>query len=184
MDWELPTKVVIEQKEYQIRENCDYRVVLDVICALNDSELTNKEKIQCALYIFYEDSGNIEDIESAIKEMYRIINGGYKNATSSGSNHRLMDWEYDFGQIAPPVSRVIGYDVRTPGKYTHWYTFLGAYMEIGECVFSNIVSIRSKRAKGKKLEKWEMDFLREHREMVELPQKMTSEEMEELNEKW
>ena len=69
-----------------------------------------------------------------------------------------MDWEHDFQNIAPPVSRVLGYDVRTPNKYTHWWTFLGGYMEIGETTFSNVVSIRSKMAKGKKLEQYEKEF--------------------------
>lgn len=184
MMWDLPISVEINGKSHAIRNKCDYRVVLDVICALNDNELTEEEKAKCALVIFYEDASQINDFEMAIEEMFRIINGGQVEEQSNDNRPRLMDWEHDFSQLAPPISRVLGYDVRTPDKYTHWYSFLGGYMEIGECTFSTIVSIRSKKAKGQKLDKWEIDYLREHRKMVELPQKLTAEEEELLNSEW
>ena len=37
--WSLPISVEIDGTEYAIRNKCDYRVVLDVISALNDEEL-------------------------------------------------------------------------------------------------------------------------------------------------
>jgi hypothetical protein len=184
MMWDLPIAVEINGKSHAIRNQCDYRVVLDVICALNDNELTEEEKVKCALVIFYEEASQIEDFEIAIKEMFRIINGGEVDEQANDNKPKLMDWEHDFSQLAPPISRVLGYDVRTPDKYTHWYSFLGGYMEIGECTFSTIVSIRSKKAKGQKLDKWEIDYIREHRKMVELPQKLTAEEEELLNSEW
>lgn len=184
MMWDLPIAVEINGKSHPIRNKCDYRVVLDVICALNDNELTEEEKAKCALFIFYEDISAIDDFDTAIKEMFLIINGGEEQEESQEQKPSLMDWEHDFPQLAPPISRVLGYDVRTPSKYTHWYSFLGGYMEIGECTFSTIVSIRSKRAKGKKLDKWEEEYIREHRKMVELPRKLTAEEEEFLNSDW
>lgn len=182
--WDLPIAVEINGKQHPIRNKCDYRVVLDVICALNDNELTEEEKIKCALFIFYEDISKIDDFEIAIKEMFRIINNGEEEDQTYDNKPSLMDWQHDFPQLAPPISRVLGYDVRTQDKYTHWYTFLGGYMEIGECTFSTIVSIRSKRVKNQKLEKWEIDYLREHRKMVELPQKLTAKEQELLDSEW
>lgn len=184
MMWDLPVSVNINGKEHPIRNDCDFRVVLDVICALNDDELTKEEKIKCSLVIFYENVSEIDDLETAISEMFRIINGGSAQEETDEQGPKLMDWEHDFNQIAPPVSRVLGYDIRTPKKYTHWYTLLGGYQEIGECTFSTVVSIRSKRAKGQKLEKWELDYVREHRRLVELPKKMTQEEQNILNSDW
>ena len=184
MIWDLPVAVEINGKKHAIRNNCDYRVVLDAICALNDNELTDEEKVKCALFIFYEDVSKIDNFETAIKGMFRIINNGEEEDATPDNKPQLMDWEHDFTQLAPPISRVLGYDVRTPEKYTHWYSFLGGYMEIGECTFATVVSIRNKRAKGKKLEKWELEFLREHRKMVDLPQKLTTEEEALLNSEW
>jgi hypothetical protein len=184
MNWNFPVSVEINGKEHPIRNKCDYRVVLDVICALNDADLTDEEKAKCALFIFYEDFSQIDNFDLAIKEMFKIINNGEYEETSMDKKPQLMDWEHDFKQIAPPISRVLGYDVRNPDKVTHWYTFLGGYMEIGECTFSTVVSIRSKRAKGKKLEKWEEEYVQEHRKMIDLPQKLTAEEEEFLNSDW
>lgn len=187
MNYSLPYSVNIDGKELYIRNNCDFRVVLDVIEALNDEELTEQEKIQCALYIFYDDElTKTSNYEEAVKQMFIIINGGEEETeeTEQTKKPRLMDWKHDFQQIAPPISRVLGYDVRTPEKFCHWWTFLGGYMEIGECQFSNIVSIRSKRMKGKKLEKWEEEFYRENRKMVDLPQKLSKEEQEFLDSDW
>ena len=184
MMWDLPIAVEINGQSHPIRNKCDYRVVLDVICALNDNELTDEEKIKCALFIFYEDISAIDDFDTAIKEMFRIINGGEEQEENQEQKTQLMDWEHDFSQLAPPISRVLGYDVRTPDKFTHWFSFLGGYMEIGECTFSTIVSIRSKRAKRKKLDNWEQEYIRDHRKMVELPRKLTAEEEEFLNSDW
>lgn len=189
MNYDLPTEVRAGGKTYHITKKCEYRMVLDVIEALNDTELTDQEKVICSLLLFYEELTresirNCPDLDELTGEMLKIINGGEIDNTPD-NKPRLMDWEHDFRQIAPPVSRVLGYDVRTPGKYLHWWSFLGAYMEIGgDCTFATVVSIRNKRAKGQKLEKWELDFLREHREMVDLPQKLTSEEKAILASEW
>ena len=86
--------------------------------------------------------------------------------------------------MAPPISRTLGYSVRDAKNYTHWYDFIGAYMEIGECTFANIISIRNKKIKGKKLEKYEQEFYRENKKLVDLPQNLTEEEQEWLESDW
>lgn len=173
--YDLPISVEIDGQQFKIRENCDYRIVLRCIAALNDKDLEDDQKVMCAIIIFYEDYDRITDYQKAAEEMFRIIS---YDDQDNGETHKpqLMNWEKDFHQIAPPISRVVGYDVRTPGKYTHWWTFIGGYMEIGECTFATIVSIRAKKQKGKKLEKWEEEFYREHYDQINLPTKFTEEE--------
>ena len=145
-EYDLPLAVTIDGKQFNIRERCDYRIVLKCINALNDNDLTDEQRLQCALIIFYEDYDLIRDLQTAVNEMFRIIS--YDDTSSSDQQRpALMDWEKDFKQIAPPISRILGYDVRMPGKYTHWWTFMGGYMEIGECTFATIVSIRAKKQK-------------------------------------
>ena len=90
----------------------------------------------------------------------------------------LMDWEQDAALIIPAVNRVAGHEVRAE-KYIHWWTFLGYYMEIGESAFSQVVSIRQKKAKGKPLEKWEQEYYRENKRLIDLRTKYTHEECEE-----
>jgi hypothetical protein len=181
--WNLPAAVEIDGKEYAITNKCDYRMVLDVICALNDNELDDEQKLRTALYVFYEDISECTDIEKAVKEMFKIISYGEEDDGRGENKPRLMDWEHDFKVLVAPVNRVLGYEIRLV-DYLHWHTFLDAYFEIGECQFQTIVSIRSKRMKGKKLENWEQEFYRENKKKVDLPQNLTEEEQEWLDSDW
>ena len=89
-----------------------------------------------------------------------------------------MDWDQDADIIIPAINRVAGTgDVRAM-PYLHWWTFLGYYMEIGESLFSNIVQIRQKKAKRKKLEKWEQEFYRENKKLIDIKAKLSEEEEE------
>lgn len=180
MIWDLPIDVEINGKRFAICNKCDYRVVLSVIRTLEADDISDQEKIAIALMNFYEDLSECTDGDAAYQEMLKIINLGEEPDNNQANKPRLMNWEHDFAQIAPPINRVLGYSVRDPEKWTHWYDFVGAYMEIGECMFSTIISIRSKKAKGKKLEKHEQEFYAEHRKLVDLPIKLTAEELAEL----
>lgn len=186
---DLPEVVDNNGVELRIREKCDYRIVKKVIRALKDIELKDEERIQCALVIFYENYGEIKDVEDAVKQMNFIIDCGnqYKGESilnPTNNKMPIMDWDYDWDIIAPEINKVLGYDIRTPRKYTHWWTIIGAYMCIGKGTFNTVVGIRSKRAKNQKLDKWEIDYIREHRKIVELPRKLTAEEEEFLNSDW
>lgn len=183
MMWSLPISVEINGKEYAITNKCDYRMVLDVICALNDNDLDDEEKIKTALYVFYEDITDCTNLEKAVKEMYKIIAYGEEDNGKEENKPRLMDWKHDFPFLVSPINRVLNTEIRSI-DYLHFWTFLSAYYEIGECTFQNVVSIRSKRAKGKKLENWEQEFYRENKKMVDLPISMSAEEKEWLDEDW
>lgn len=52
-------------------------------------------------------------------------------------------------------------------------------MEIGESLFSQILSVRMKKAKGKKLEDWEREFYKENKTLIDLDVKYSEEELEE-----
>ena len=194
MSWNLPISVKIDGTEYAIRNKCDYRVVLDVIKALNDEDLDMQYRIQCALFIFYgnDELDTIEKVlkafrtkentQIAIDEMTKIISLGEEK--EQDDKPPIMDWEHDFNHIAPPINRVLGYSVRDENNYTHFYDFIGAYQEIGECSWANIVSVRSKRMKGKPLDKWEREFYNENRKLIDLPRKLTDEEQEWLDSDW
>ena len=194
MSWNLPISVEIDGTEYPIRNKCDYRVVLDVIKALNDEDLDMQYRIQCALFIFYGNDEldtqekvlkafrTKENTQRAIDEMTKIISLGEEK--EQDDKPQIMDWEHDFSHIVPPINRVLGYSVRDENNYTHFWDFIGAYQEIGECSWANIVSVRSKRMKGKPLDKWEREFYNENRKLIDLPRKLTDEEQEWLDSDW
>ena len=170
--YDLPVSCMIAEKEYPIRNRGDYRVVLDTISALNDPELTEQQKIYATLYIFY---GTIpEDIESAIKEMFLFINCGRVEKKQLQS-YKIMDWEQDFKILTAPINRVLGTEIRNL-SYLHWWTFIAAYAEIGDCTFANVVTIREKLRKGIKLERYEREFYQKNRDMIDLQSNLTREE--------
>ena len=185
MSWSLPVSVEIDGKVYNISKKCDYRLVLDILEILSDNDFSEKSRNLYALKNFYENFDFDEQrIERALKEMHKIIDLGNESEEKEENKPRIMDWKHDFPIIAPAVSRVLGYSVRSADKYTHWWDFIGAYMEIGECTFSNIITIRSKKQKGKPLEKWEQEFYRENKKLVDLPKNLTEEEKEWLDSDW
>lgn len=53
---------------------------------------------------------------------------------------------------------------------------MGLFSEIGEGTFATIVSIRDKKAKGKKLDKWELDYYKTHKSTIDLKKTYTDEE--------
>lgn len=168
--WEFPTSLVIAGKEYGI--NSDYRAVIKVFTALNDYELQNEDNyVQCAviLSLFYEDYERIslEHWQEALDRMKEFIDMGI---TEDSKSPRLMDWEQDAPILIPAINKVLNQEIRAE-KYIHWWTFLGAYMNIGESLFSNIIHIRNQKAKGKKLEKWEQEFYKANKSIIDFNKK-------------
>ena len=168
--YELPITIMIGDKEYPITNKGDFRMVLDCFSALSDKEILQQYRIIDCLKIFYEDINSDEDVrivfgdntEQAIKLMYDFFNC---NQTEIGNkvNHKLIDWERDAQIVCAAVNQVAQTEIRSE-PYLHWFTFMGYYISVGESVLSNVVTIRDKRYKGKKLEKHEKEFVKNNPE--------------------
>lgn len=187
--WKLPTSLNVGGTDYKIRT--DYRVILDILAAMNDSDIfepgmsqeeMQQEKVMTMLQILYVDFENMppRDWKEAAEKACDFIDCGIKD--DGNPKPRTMDWEQDAPLIVPAINKSVKIDVRSV-KYMHWWTFFGLYMEIGESTFSTVVSIRDKKRRGKKLEKWEQEFYRNNRHIVDLKSKKverSDEEKEEL----
>ena len=148
---QLPRELEVNGRMYAIRT--DFRDVLNILCAFSDPELEDGEKVYTCLYILFEDFDSIpeDDLEAAFTAALSFIDNGAK--PEEQKSPRVMDWEQDENLLFPAINKVAGCEVRS-AEYIHWWTFIGYYMEISEGVFSNVLSLRMKKAKGKKLEKW------------------------------
>lgn len=190
--YELPTTVTINETVYTIRNRGDYRMVLDCFQVLNDVELSENERILAFLIIFYEDFNDVESVlfldqdvlSELIDNAFLFFNCGQKNAPAE-TNYKTIDWEGDAQLISSAVNNVAGREIRAE-SYLHWWTFMGYFNAVGESALSTVVGIRSKIAKGKKLEKYEQEFRSENPQyfnwdMRTLKQK---EEDELLNQLW
>ena len=179
--WELPTSLQVGSSELKIRT--DFRVILDILTYFNDPEYEIDEQWEICLRILFTDEVfedfSSDEIQEAMRQAIWFIDMGMEE---DGKNkHRVMDWQQDAKIIIPSVNRVMGKEIRAL-EYLHWWTFLGAYMEIGESLFSQILSIRMKKAKGKKLDDWEQEFYRENKELVRLQERYTEDEKKEKEE--
>lgn len=171
----LPQSLNIDGEEYAI--NSDFRVALTIFEAYNDEALSDYEKMLCCLKCLFKEIPLNAD--EALKQANWFLDGG-DMPKSKKAPVKLMDWEYDQSIYFPAVNKVAGYETRE-AEYLHWWSFLGLFNEIGEGLYSQVMNIRSKRAKHKKLEKWEREFYNEHKELINIPEKLTEEEQEELD---
>lgn len=179
MNYGLPKTVTVGNVELDIRY--DFRVILTILELLQDPELEDQDKAEAIFELFYMAPEQIRDPKAAVEACYRFIDMGEKQGRKSP---RVMDWEQDFMYIIAPINRVLGKEVReVPYDFEsntgglHWWTFMGAYMEIGgDCMFSQIVSIRDKRARGKKLEKYEREWMNRNMSLIEFKHKYTDAE--------
>ena len=164
----LPITFDIEGKTYHIRDKGDYRMVLECFNALNDVELSEMERIITSIFIFYSDFEGVEDVlllyekelEELISKMFDFMNCGGQQAGSK-TDFKAVDWEADEQLICSAINNVANTEIRSV-EYCHWWTFMGYYCAIGESPLSTVVGIRSKIAKGKKLEKYENEFRRDN----------------------
>lgn len=172
----LPTSVEVNGATYQIES--DYRAVLDILTALVDSELDEQDKAEVALKIFYPDFGEmpVSDYQEALNQCFRFIDLG-QDPKEQKKQPDIMSWEQDFTLYIAPINRIAGCEIRAL-EYLHWYSFVGYYQEIGDCLFAQVVRIRDKKARGKSLDKQDREFYKRNRDIIDLKTTYTDAENE------
>lgn len=175
----LPKTLNVNGVERAIRS--DFRVALRIFQALNDIELKPYEKVIVLLDSLYEDFCEFafEEYETALKEAVFFLDGGKEYKETTRAAKKIIDWEQDEQIIFASINKVATKEIREL-EYVHWWTFLGYFSEISEGLFSTVVNIRSKKNKGKKLEKWEQDFYKNNKDLIDLKRTYTEEEKEEM----
>ena len=171
--YSLPTSVTLSGTEYPIRT--DFRVILEILTMLDDPELSDADKTEALLRMFYPERP--PDVPAAVDARLNFISP----RRPAGRPPQLVDWERDFDLIAGPVNHVLGYECRAC-EYLHWHTFLSAYQEISpDSLFASVLRLREKRMTGRKLEKDERAWYRKHRSLVDLPVRLSPQEKELFN---
>lgn len=168
--YRLPNDVLIGDKVVPFKS--DFRDILYIFQIFNDPDLLDHERIVLALENFYLTDDYQDDLELAVSEMMSFIRCGEEEESHTPKSSKpLYDWEQDYDIIVAPINRVVGQDVRGV-EHFHWWTFMSAFMEIGECTFSSYVSIRDKKNRGVKLEKWEERVYKDHKDKIVLNKKV------------
>ena len=175
--YKLPTSLRVGEVDYKIRT--DFDEILNILDAMNDPDFPDEGKGFVQIACLYENWRDIpqELYEEAIQIGNKFIDHGL--AEDDGKPQlKLMDWRQDANLIVPAVNAVAHTDIRLI-EHLHWWTFLDWFMEIRESLFSNVLNIRQKKAKHKKLEKHEREFYREHRTLIDLKERESEEAKQE-----
>ena len=179
----LPKSLKISDMEYPICT--DYRVALLILQAYNDVNLKDIEKCEILIKCLFQEPDKVfqsikseNDLKEIIEKSIWFLDCG-KDWEQKPYQPRIMDWEQDEQMIFSSVNKVAGFETREK-DYIHWWTFVGYMQEIEEGLFSTVLHIRKKKAKGKQLDKSELQFYNEHKNLIDLQKKYTDEEKEEM----
>jgi hypothetical protein len=164
---QLPQTLTVCGTEYDIRS--DFRNILTIIAAYNDDSLSETEKTLVCLRRMYPDleqmPRNEETFTAALQAAHTFIECKLSDDRPSP---KVVNWEKDEQLIFPAINKVAGTEVRMV-EYMHWWTFLGYFMSVDtDGLWGAVLTIRQKKARGKKLEKHEKEFLTQNPELCAL----------------
>jgi len=164
----LPRTLNVCGREYEIRS--DFRNVLRIIAAYNDKDLPDREKVFVCLSIIFKAVNTIprEHFPEAFKAASDFIEF---RLSEDKPSPKVVNWEKDEQILFPAINKVAGREVRSM-PYLHWWSFLGYFQAVDrEDLWGMVLTIRQKKAKGKKLEKYEKEFLTANRDLCALEYK-------------
>lgn len=162
---QLPKSLEVNGKSYEIKP--DYRNILRIISAFNATELSDTEKMYICLRRLYVNFFDMPaDDYVAAYEQATIFIECQVRADKPGP--KIVDWDRDEQMIFAAVNKVAGAEVRAV-EYMHWWTFLGYFQSIDrDDIWGFVLTIRQKRAKHKKLEKYEQEFYSANRSLIDV----------------
>lgn len=163
---QLPKTLTINGKSYRIRT--DFRNILRIFEAFADKDLSDKEKMLVCLRRMFVDFSKLpyDDYKKAYEQVYWFIGCG--KPEEKRPPVRTFNWIKDEPLMFPAVNKAAGLEVRAV-PYLHWWTFMGYFESIdAESLFGTVLSIRQKKARGKKLEKYEREFMQNNKALMAL----------------
>lgn len=177
----LPTSLNVNGREFAI--NADFRPCVNIMRMFERNDLTDCEKIECMVGILYEDEIPMSYFVDAAQSAVWFLNLGNEEdqKISAGSRNlgRLFSWEQDLKFIISAVDRSAGFSIRSKDFY-HFWEFMSAFFESGECVFNTLVHQRKLKKTGKQT-KADKEWWAENREIAELKTALTQDEQEILD---
>lgn len=175
----LPSSLSLQGQEYAI--NADWRPCVNIMRMFERTDLSDTEKVLCMVGILYRDEIPDRLMTEAAEQAVWFLNlgeaaDGKKSVLSLG---RLFSWEQDLKFIISAVDKSAGFSIRSREFY-HFWEFVSAFFETGECVFNTIVHQRKLKKTGKQ-SKADKEWWAENRDIAELKVELTSDEQEILD---
>lgn len=175
----LPSSLYLQGQEYAI--NADWRPCVNIMRMFERTDLSDTEKILCMVGILYEDEIPDRLMAEAAEQAVWFLNLGEAADSKKGvmSFGRLFSWEQDLKFIISAVDKSAGFSIRSK-KFYHFWEFMSAFFETGECVFNTIVHQRKLKKTGKQ-SKADKEWWVENRDIAELKVELTNDEQEILD---
>ena len=176
----FPTKCKIDERIYEF--NTDFRNCLKIMFALQDDDLTNNEKFYIMVSRLYKEIP--KNLEKAVEYAIKFLdcddgNRKEKMASESFNEACLYSFEQDAKYIYSAIKQTHGIDLETV-ENLHWWKFVYLFLDLDkDCQFYRIIDLREKKRKGK-LTKEEQEWCKKHKDIINLPVKLTPEEKEKL----
>ena len=143
---DLPTKIKVNNNIYDI--NYDYRTIILTIQAMEDSELTDYEKMIITVANIYKQPVPSEDFNEAYKKAVKFIDLG-KEENNNKTDIRLYSFKKDANYIFSGINATHYVDL-SKEKNLHWWKFMAMFMDMKtECMFGELVYYRKRKAEGK-----------------------------------
>lgn len=174
----LPVTLNVKGRDFAI--NADFRPCLNIMRMFERNDLTDREKIECMVGILFVDEIPDELLPDAAQEAVWFLNLG-EDVQGKGNRGigRLFSWEQDLKFIISAVDKSAGFSIRSREFY-HFWEFMSAFFESGECVFNTLVHQRKLKKTGKQT-KSDREWWAENRDIAELKIELTHEEQEILD---
>lgn len=175
----LPTSFLLQGREYAI--NADFRPCVNIMRMFERTDLTDSEKIECMVEIFYKDTIPYRLVPEAAQKAVWFLNLGDESIDKKQGFPlgRLFSWEQDLKFIISAVDKSAGFSIRSREFY-HFWEFMSAFFESGECVFNTIVHQRKLKRTGKQT-KADKEWWAENKDIAELKVELTADEQEVLD---
>lgn len=159
--WQLPREAVLNGERYP--HKTDYRQMLKLIAVLSDESRPAHLRWLTALSYFYE-----RELPRHLETQAMTYLGQFLSCGEEGTpGPKLLDWNTDAPEIIADINAVAGREIRSE-SYLHWWSFLSFFHGIREGRLSQLVAIRDKLRRGKKLEPYEQEYYIRNKAKVRL----------------
>lgn len=177
----LPTTVLIDDIEYEI--NTDFRVSILFSIAMSDNELSDEEKCETAIRLYYKVVPH--DLQKAIEQILLFYNCNKQanNTTESSGEikEKVFDYEIDANYIYSAFLTQYNIDLNSI-DYLHWFKFKALFDSLDEnLMLCKIIKYRSIDL-NKIKDKEEKNYYKKMKETYAIKEEISQEELEELQE--
>ena len=167
----------VEIEGLQIPISSDFRVSILFEIAMQDRELSDMEKLQIVLDLYFPDT-YIPDTKQAIEQAIWFYSCGKKESESfgTGKHKEIYSFEYDDEYIYSAFLEQYGIDLNI--EELHWWKFKALFRGLKEdCLMSKIMGYRAMDISSD-MSKAEQKHYRKMKELYALPDLRSQEEKE------